>query len=299
MEIRMPKTLSVWKDLLRLLRPHQWLKNLLIFVPAFTAHHFDWASTQQVLLAFFSFSSCASAGYILNDLFDIENDRKHPTKRNRPLASGRIKQQLGYPLVALMLAVALAISFYLPSDFFIVLLAYFLLSIFYSLSLKRQIVLDVMVLALLYGLRLAAGSASAGVVLSPWLLSFAIFLFVSLALIKRVSELVMQVGRGGVDPQGRGYRLTDLSILECMAAASGYVAALTSGLYISNSAVTELYHHPERLWAIPAILLFWISRILILTHRGEMPDDPVLFAAKDRVSLVCGGLMIVTVIVSI
>lgn len=290
---------SRWKDLLRLLRPHQWLKNLLVFVPAFTAHHFDDISARQCVLAFFSFSFCASAGYILNDFLDIENDRKHPTKCARPFASGRIASQMGFPLVAVMLAMALAVSTYMPTNFFIVLAAYFSLSLLYSMYFKRQMMLDIMLLALLYGLRLAGGSAATGVFLSPWLLSFATFMFVSLALIKRVSELTMQLSRGGTDPKGRGYRLADLTILESMAAASGYVAALTSGLYISNPAVTELYDHPERLWAIPAILLFWISRIIILTHRGEMPDDPVLFAAKDRTSLVCGALMVVAVIVSI
>lgn len=288
-----------WRDWWRLLRPHQWLKNLLLFVPAFTAHHFDHITLSQCCLAFLSFSFCASAGYVLNDLLDVEHDRQHPIKSSRPFASGRVEKKFGRPLAATLLALSLLFALFLPWHFTIVLVAYFVFTVFYSLYLKRQMILDVLVLAFLYGLRLAGGAAAIDVVLSAWLLSFSAFLFVSLALMKRVAELTMQWEKGGGDPKGRGYRLADLPLLVSMAVAAGYVAALTSGLYISSPIVTVLYRHPERLWAIPAILLFWISRLLILTHRGEMPDDPVLFAAKDRVSFLCGGLMIAAVIVSI
>jgi 4-hydroxybenzoate polyprenyltransferase len=288
-----------WKDYARILRPHQWLKNLLVFVPAFTAHRFDAASAQHCLLAFLSFSLCASSGYIFNDLRDIENDREHQTKRHRPFASGRINRRLGPPLLTATFAAAALASIYLPWNFFVALCGYYSLTLAYSIYLKRILVLDVVTLALLYGVRLAAGAAAVDVILSPWLLSFSTFLFLSLALIKRAAELAARQRQDGGAVHGRGYRPADLPILESMAASSAYVAALTSGLYISSPVVAQLYGNPERLWAIPVILLFWTSRILILTHRGEMLDDPVLFAARDRISLICGALMILVVFVSI
>jgi 4-hydroxybenzoate polyprenyltransferase len=288
-----------WKDYARLLRPHQWLKNLLIFVPAFTAHRFDTVTAQQCVLAFISFSLCASSGYIFNDLRDIEHDRDHQTNRNRPFASGRINRRYGRPLLLLTLAAALAVAASLPREFVIVLCTYYTLTLAYSAYLKRTLIADVITLAMLYGLRLAAGGAVASVVLSPWLLSFSTFVFLSLALIKRIAELKARQQQNTGDPHGRGYRLTDIPMLESMAAASGYVAALTSGLYISSQTVTNLYGFPERLWALPIIILFWVSRVLILTHRGEMLDDPVLFAARDRASLLCGALMLGVVMLSI
>ena len=286
-------------DYWRAMRPHQWLKNLLIFVPALAAQHFDLVSFITCLLAFFSFSLCASSGYLLNDLLDARNDRQHPTKRDRPFAAGTLFIYDGIKIMLRLLLAAILLAVPLPPVFLGALVSYYLLTLLYSTLVKRQMLLDVIFLALLYSVRLIAGGAAVGVMLSPWLLSFSMFIFLSLALIKRCAELMVRKTTDGGDPKGRDYRLTDLPILTSMAAASGYVAALTSGLYISSAKVVELYSHPERLWALPVILLFWISRILMLMHRGEMLEDPVLFAARDRTSLICGAVIGAVLLVSI
>jgi 4-hydroxybenzoate polyprenyltransferase len=267
-----------------------------VFVPAFTAHHFDRGAMLACLIAFVSFSLCASSVYILNDLLDLRSDRDHPTKRLRPFASGQVDIAHGIVLFPVLLLVSLAIGLLLPWRFPLALAVYYLLTLGYSMYLKRQVILDVVVLAGLYGMRLIGGAAAVSVTLSPWILTFAIFIFLSLALVKRWIELVERTNRGMGEMIGRGYRLSDLPVLQTMAVSSGYVAVLIFGLYINSPTVSELYAKPEVLWAIPLILLYWVSRIMILTHRGEMRDDPVLFAATDRVSIVCAILMIATVV---
>ena len=281
------------------LRPHQWLKNLLLLLPAFAAHRFDAAIVAACAVAFASFSLCASSVYLLNDLLDLRSDRLHPKKRYRPFASGRVDMVHGVAMLAATLLGAVALAQFLPLAFLGVLAGYCALTLAYSLALKRQPILDVITLAGLYGMRVLAGGAATGVTLSPWLLAFSVFFFLCLALVKRSTELIDRAGRGSVDPPGRGYRLGDLAVLQTMASASGYVAVLVFILYINSPAVAELYGAAPRLWAIPGILLFWISRVLILTHRGEMHDDPVVFAARDRTSLACAALIAVVVLASI
>jgi len=286
-------------DYLRALRPHQWLKNLLLLVPGFAAHRFDPAMVLACALAFVSFSLCASSVYLLNDLLDLRHDRQHRSKRHRPLAAGRVEMWHAVAMVAACLLGAVAVALLLPLPFLGVLGGYTVLTLAYSLALKRQAILDVIVLAALYGIRIVAGGAAIAVTLSPWLLAFSIFFFLCLALVKRSTELIDRLGRNAIDPPGRGYKLADLSVLQTMAAASGYVAVLVFILYINSPAIAGLYGASERLWAIPAILLYWVSRVLILTHRGEMHDDPVVFAARDRASLLCAGLIVAVVLASI
>jgi 4-hydroxybenzoate polyprenyltransferase len=293
-----PRTAG-FRDYRRALRLHQWIKNLLVFVPAFTAHRFDAILSPGPPLAFLSFSLCASSVYLLNDLLDLRNDRDHPVKRHRPLASGKIDVLHGMWLVPATLFLAAALTLFLPWQFALTLLVYYSLTVTYSVYLKRQMILDVIVLACLYGMRLMAGAAAVGVVMSPWLVTFAIFLFLALALVKRWSELLERAEKGKSSAAGRGYRTSDLPILQTMAAASGYVAVLIFGLYINSPIVASLYSSPELLWAIPLILLYWLSRVFIITHRGEMHDDPVLFAAKDKTSLVCAALMGIVLVLSI
>ncbi len=284
------------KDYLRLLRVHQWLKNLLIIVPAFTAHHFTFSTAWECLLAFISFSLCASGVYVLNDLCDLSHDRAHVSKRDRPLAAGRINPLHAVALLPVLFGISLGMGLLLPWRFMLVLCGYFAVTFAYSVYLKRQMALDVIALACLYSVRLLAGAVAVSVPLSPWLVAFALFFFLGLALVKRCSELLDGQQRNAGDPAGRAYRLEDLPVLQMMAAASSYVAVLVFGLYINSAAVAHLYGAPYRLWAIPVILLYWVSRVLMLTHRGQMHEDPVLFAARDRISLICAGLIVLVVL---
>jgi 4-hydroxybenzoate polyprenyltransferase len=294
-------------DYVRAMRPHHWLKNLLLLVPGFTAHRYGWPMLFSTMLALASFSLCASGIYVLNDLLDLRHDRKHRSKRYRPLASGKLDMMHGVVMCAACLVASLALALLLPLEFLWVLCCYGVLTLAYSLYLKRQPILDVMTLAGLYGVRIAAGAAALSVTLSPWLLAFSVFFFLCLALVKRSTELLdriehgslEEVGRRKTDPSGRGYRPVDFPVLQTMASASGYMSVLVFILYANSPKVMELYGSPERLWVIPGILLYWISRVMLLTHRGMMHDDPVVFAARDKVSLVCAGLMLLVVAISI
>lgn len=280
------------RDYLRALRVHQWLKNLLIFVPAAAAHRFDLAAAAPLLLAFLSFSLCASSAYLVNDLLDLHNDRAHSTKRDRPLAACRVPLLHAILMAPVLLGAGAALALAAPRDFALLLGGYYVLTMAYSLWLKRKVTIDVLTLACLYGLRLIGGSLVLGVPLSPWFVAFSIFLFLSLAIVKRCIEVIDRIEKGKGDPAGRGYILRDLPMLEAMAAASAYVAVMVFAFYINSPAVTELYRNPVYLWAICLVLFYWISRILLMTHRGEMHDDPVVFAASDPKSLVCGGLIL-------
>ncbi|MDE1903012.1 MAG: UbiA family prenyltransferase [Alphaproteobacteria bacterium] len=282
-----------WSDYLRTLRVHQWLKNLLIFVPAATAHRFMPMTAMALVLAFLSFSLCASSAYIANDLLDLGNDRAHLRKRDRPLASGRVPLGHALALVPVLLALATTLAWSLPHDFLALLAGYYVLTMSYSLVLKRKVMIDVVTLACLYGMRLAAGAVAVAVPLSPWFVAFSVFFFLCLALVKRCTEITDRIAKDAGDPKGRGYIQRDLPMLEAMAAGTGYVAIMIFALYIDSPAVAALYRSPEYLWAICLVLFYWISRVLLLTHRGEMHDDPVVFAATDLKSLVCGALILV------
>lgn len=274
------------KVLSRALRLHQWLKNLLIFVPLLAAHHFGQpATTLAAGLAFVAFGLCASSVYLLNDLIDLEDDRHHPSKRNRPLASGALPLRWGVALCPVLLAGGALLAFgCLPLRFGLALLAYYALTLAYSLYLKRLVMVDVVVLAALYTARIVAGAAAIGAPLSFWLLAFSMVMFLSLALIKRYGELHALQARGLTKTRGRGYQSDDLALISSLGAASGYLAVLVLALYIQDRNTALLYRHPPMIWPVCAILLYWVSRIWLIAHRGQMRDDPVLFAAKDRAS---------------
>jgi 4-hydroxybenzoate polyprenyltransferase len=280
-------------DYLRALRVHQWLKNLLILAPVATAHRLVPATALSLALAFLSFSLCASSAYIANDLLDLNNDRAHPRKRNRALASGRVPLGHALALMPTLLVLAVALAWPLPREFLALLAGYYVLTMAYSLVLKRKLIVDVVTLACLYGMRLAAGAVAVTVSLSTWFVAFSVFFFLCLALVKRCAEITDRIAKGTGDPKGRGYIQRDLPMLEAMAAGTGYVAIMIFALYINSPAVEALYRSPRYLWAIGLVLFYWISRVLLLTHRGEMHDDPVVFAATDLKSLVCGVLVIV------
>ena len=276
------------RQYVRAVRPHHWLKNLLVVVPALTAHELTADVLFACLLTFVSFSLCASSVYLLNDLIDLERDRNHPTKRLRPFASGRIPILHGFVMTPVLLGLSVLAGLAVGAKFLLVLAIYYALTLAYSLFLKRQMMLDAVTLACLYGMRLVGGSAAAGVALSAWLGAFSIFFFMSLALVKRTTELVGRISKAQGDPGGRGYKLSDLPIVEMLSAASGMTAVLVYVLYVNSPAVQELYTHPNRLSLVCVVLIYWLSRVVILAHRGEMHDDPIVFAATDRTSQICG-----------
>ncbi len=279
---------------LRALRPHQWLKNALVFGPAIAGH----AGLPQLLAcaaAFVSFSLCASSVYVVNDLLDLKADREHARKRARPFASGAVPLLHGMAMAPLLLLLAAGVGLFLPPRFLMVLGGYFALTLAYSLGLKRLVMIDAVTLACLYGARLLAGSAASDVALSRWLEALAVFLFLSLALVKRGGELVDRINEGKGDPSGRDYRLADLPMVESMAAASGFTAVLVLALYLNSPDVGAMYRFGHRLWLLCVVMLYWVSRMLMTMHRGEMHDDPVVFAVRDRVSLLCGAICAVVV----
>lgn len=282
--------------LLRLMRPHQWLKNALIFVPMLAAHELTPAALGQSVLAFIAFSLIASSTYILNDLLDLGPDRAHPRKRNRPLASGAVSVAQGTILMPALAVAGAGVALLSGPGLLGMLALYFAATTAYSFKLKRIVVIDICMLAVLYTMRILAGSVATGVPCSVWLLAFSTFFFFSLAAVKRQAELVDGVASGTITAHGRGYHVGDLAIVNNIAVSSGMVSVLVLALYANSEPVQRLYHVPEMLWGICLVLLFWNSRIAILTQRGEMHDDPLIFAARDKVSLlsgvVIGGLAI-------
>lgn len=274
------------------LRAHQWLKNLLLFVPAFAAHQFSDSHAWQALVqAFCSFSLCASAVYLINNLCDLKSDKRHPRKCNRLFASGKAPLWQGTVLAALLLCISLGLAAGVNGEFMSWLVLYFLLSSAYSWRLKRLILIDCLLLAFLYTLRVIAGAAAANIILSFWLLAFSIFLFLSLAFVKRYTELAAQLP----DNNGRGYVLADAPLIQLIGIVSGYIAALILALYINSDDVTLLYRTPEIIWVNVLVMLFWISWMWIQTHRGHMHDDPLIFALTDKASLLA-GLMFVSLL---
>jgi 4-hydroxybenzoate polyprenyltransferase len=267
---------------LKLLRVHQYAKNTLVFVPLATAHKFVLASGITALTAAIAFSLCASVAYMLNDILDVEADRVHSSKRHRPIASGAISPtQAGYAM-SLAFVAALAIAASISLEFFGVLLGYFVLTTLYSFWLKRIAIVDVVVLASLYCVRVIGGAVAIDVVVSEWLLAFSLFIFMSLALVKRYVELDGQPKDGLL--AARDYRATDKPMIAILAGASGFNAAVIYTLYISSETVRSLYSHPQLLWVGCPVLMYWIGRVMLFAQRGLIHDDPIVFALKDRVS---------------
>lgn len=276
---------------LKALRLHQWLKNVLVFVPLVVAHRLTSSEgLVQALLGFLAFGLCASAVYVLNDLVDLEADRRHVRKRHRPFASGLIPVWHGAFLIPALLGASFATAWWLPIEFVGVLAGYFLCTLAYSLALKRQVVVDVLMLAGLYTLRVVAGGAATDIVPSFWLLAFSMFIFLSLALVKRYSELLVTLQQDQDRPSGRGYTVTDLPVLMSVGTSAGMVAVLVFALYINNPDIPAVYDKPLWLWLVPPLLLYWVSRLWMKTHRGEVDDDPLVFALRDWQSLTVVGL---------
>lgn len=282
--------MKAWVKALRL---HQWLKNLLLFLPLLGAHQFlDPALLVKAFVAFLAFGLCASSVYVVNDLMDMESDRHHPRKRKRPFAAGVLSPLAGIAVAGVLVVVSFLIAWWVAEAFVAWLAVYFVITVAYTFWLKRKEIVDALSLAALYTLRIIAGGAAVGLAASFWLLAFSMFLFLSLAFVKRYSELQVMLAQGRDEAKGRGYRTDDLPLIQTLGVVSGFAAVLVLALYINGESVLRLYQRPEVMWLTVPILLYWITRIWIKTHRGLMHDDPVLFAIRDRVSIVAGALFL-------
>ncbi|HET7427372.1 MAG TPA: UbiA family prenyltransferase [Gemmatimonadales bacterium] len=292
-ELAKPATSARLVALVRALRVHQWVKNLLVFVPVILDHKlFAPEVMAKSATAFVAFCCAASSAYILNDLLDVEADRRHPTKRHRPFAAGTLSPSTGLLLVPLLLAIAFIASLgTLPATFVELLAIYIVLTTAYSLLLKRLAVVDVLVLAALYTLRVLAGIAAAQVRFSTWLLAFSMFLFLSLAFLKRFTEVSAMEGAATEQVRRRGYIRGDREWLGSMGGASGYLSVLVLALYINSEQVVALYRAPLLLWLVCPLLLFWTSRMWLLAHRGQIHDDPIVATVRDPVSYLLGALV--------
>jgi len=284
---------------LREMRVYQWVKNLLIFVPLLASHRFTQVGTLiDEGIAFLSFCLCASSVYLLNDMLDLDADRRHSRKRARPFASGELPLLAGIILMLVLLSVSASLAVMLTPAFQLVLTGYVAMTLAYSFRLKRMMLIDVFVLAALYTARIVAGGAAADIVLSDWLIMFSVMIFLSLAMVKRYTELDKVRREGKIAAAGRGYLADDMSIVRSFGTAAGYVAVLVLALYMHSDGVPVLYQHPHWLWVLFALLLYWISRMWMVAFRGQMNDDPIVFAIKNRGSLFIILLCVLTVVVA-
>ncbi|TDV17083.1 UbiA family prenyltransferase [Paraburkholderia caballeronis] len=282
------------------MRVYQWVKNTLIFVPLLASHRFtDFDALAAAGIAFVSFCLCASSVYLLNDLLDLDADRRHARKCRRPLASGELPISFGIGLSGGLLVASVALAALLPWKFALVLAGYFAATLAYSFVLKRQMLIDVFTLAGLYTVRIVAGGKADDIALSYWLVLFSGLMFVSLAMVKRYAELDAVRRSGKTEAAGRGYFAEDTAILCALGTAAAYAAVLVLALYMNSPDITGLYRHQQPLWVMFGLLLYWISRMWMLAFRGRMTDDPIIFAARDHVSQIVIGLCVVCVMVAI
>ena len=285
---------------LKAMRMHQWVKNLLVFLPLLGAHQMlQLPLLLQALWAFIAFSLCASSVYLLNDMMDLDSDRRHPRKRERPFASGRLPVSQGLVASALLVAGAFTIAIVkLPLGFTAWLAAYLGLTLCYTFWLKRKILVDSLVLAALYTMRVLAGSAAVGIAPGFWLLAFSLFLFLSLALVKRYSELAALMSAGQRIAAGRDYLVDDRHLVQTLGIASGFSSVMVLALYMNGDSVSRLYPHQELIWFTVPLLLYWISRLWLKAHRDQLDDDPVIFAMTDNVSRATIALFFATLLLA-
>lgn len=282
------KTAAAWiRELVRALRPHQWVKNLLVFVAPFLddallAHD----SFIKACLVFLAFCAAASGTYLINDLLDLQADREHPRKRERPFASGRLPLAFA-SLGPALLFLGFGIALYVSGPTAAIVTGYIVLTLSYSLVLKKRPLVDVFTLSLLYTVRIFAGQAALEVESSNWLVTYSGFLFLSLAILKRVSEYQSILKLKSAYETGRGYRTSDIEVLKSMGIASSFASSLVLALYIDSESAAIAYEYPMLLWCVVPILLFWQSRMWLAAARGNMTDDPIVFAASDWVSWFC------------
>jgi 4-hydroxybenzoate polyprenyltransferase len=294
---------------IKAIRLHQWAKNVLVFLPTVLAHDLSPRSILSAVMAFFSLSFCASATYLINDLLDIEADRRHPRKRKRPFASGDLSPFSGAGIIALFFVIAVTLaalsprvyaalpgplgdhdSLLHPYRFLMWLGIYTFTTLSYSFVLKRMMLIDVIVLSGLYTVRIIAGSAATGISVSEWLGAFSIFFFLSLAFVKRFSELELMVANNRTKASGRGYQTGDIEQLRALGTSSAFAAVVVLSMYISNLSAANLYTKSNRLWLLAPILILWLSRVWLLASRGELHEDPVVYAITDKTSWLLGAV---------
>ncbi|MFO0893173.1 MAG: UbiA family prenyltransferase [Isosphaeraceae bacterium] len=288
------------KSHFRLIRPHQWTKNLLLFVPLITAHLWaDPGALSRIALAMAIFCLTASAVYVVNDLLDLSADRRHRSKRLRPLAAGEVPIPRAFVIAAGLFLLASFATLLLPRAFAGCLIVYIALTTGYSFHIKRKVILDVVCLAGLYTLRIIAGGAAASITISPWLLAFSMFFFLSLAFVKRYSELIVKSSTPATTTiEGRGYTPIDLELIQSMGPSMGAISVLVMCLYINSPDVLKLYRHPQLLWMICPILLYWVLRVWLLARRQQLHDDPIVFALGDRISYLAGALVLLIIVLA-
>ncbi len=276
------------RDYFRALRPHQWVKNVLVFAPLVAAHETQpWLYIVAVGV-FVALSACASGTYLLNDLLDLPYDRRHTGKRRRPMAAGKVSLLPMVGMGAGLVTGGLGLAFLLSPWAGLCVLGYLSASLAYSLLLKRKVFLDIVTLALLYAIRVFAGAVAASIALSPWFLAFFLFAFLTLAVVKRQHELRTIHNSGEFNAGGRAYTTDDLAAMTALAAGSGFATVVVFALYIQSSDVHSLYSRPALLWVIAPVVLYWLGRMTLLANRGAVADDPVVFAVQDRVSWLTG-----------
>tara|TARA_B100002019_G_C21202400_1_gene564763 strand:- start:334 stop:1206 length:873 start_codon:yes stop_codon:yes gene_type:complete len=278
------------KIIIKALRCHQWIKNILIFVPLVSSHRLlEYELLINGIIAFFIFSATASSLYLVNDILDIDNDKLHEYKKNRPIASGELSIPLAILTIITLILLSYTFSFFiLPAEFLYTLTIYIALSLLYSFILKYITVIDILVLSILYTLRLYAGASAMSLEVTFWITSFSLFIFFSLAVLKRYTELVKYSNDNTFNNSSRPYKSLDISVLSSFGTSSGFISVLILALYINEQDNGEMYKHPEWMWIAIPLLLLWISRVWIKVHRKQMHDDPIIFAIKDNPSRIIG-----------
>ena len=288
-----------WANLVKAARPYQWVKNVLIFVPILAAQQLGGTTLLQAGLAFLFFGLAASSVYLVNDLVDLEADRRHPRKKQRPFAAGRLPILPGLLTAAALMAISIVGAFSVAPLFGLALVGYLIITSAYSLWIKRFSLIDVILLAALYTLRIVAGSVATDTPLSLWLLAFSMFLFTSLAFAKRYAEVADVFARGETNVDGRGYRAGDQDVLMALGMAAGVASIVTLALFVNNPTEPELYQSPKLLWWVCPILLFWIAHLWLAARRGTLTDDPIVFAFGDWASRAALGIAVIPVALAI
>lgn len=288
------------KIMLRVVRAHQWVKNLLVFVPLFLGHQLTLHAVLSTIMAVVAFSFCASSIYVMNDLLDLPFDRKHEHKRERPFAASDVPLWFGVPLSAGLFVIAAALALPLPWRFMLALLSYFVLTCLYSYRFKRVVMLDVIVLAGFYVLRIIAGTVVNNLPMSNWLLGFACFIFLGLALLKRTTEMPVhskKMRRKSIP--GRAYSVDDKSLLESMAVMSGFCSITILSLYIDSLHAAAMYSTPFFLWGLCPVMMFWYGRVLIAAHRGVITRDPISYVIRDKTTYYCAAISTALLLLSV